>query len=328
MKQKNKNKYTSWWFTFKLFLVLIALVFIYLKVFNREENLDYILQLKIALAQPGITWIFIAVFFLMILNWTIEAIKWKMMMEKLEAVSLGRSVEAVLSGLTISFFTPNRIGEYAGRVFHLRPGKRIKATLVTIIENCSQLLITIITGVIASLIYLSLPGELPFWIVMLLKSLLIISGFFCIFIYFNVRFLEVIFEKLRLPASWKEAVHVFSLYSTGELLKVTALAFLRYSIFTLQFYLLLQIYGSSVPFDRSILMILMTFFVMTIVPTFTLTEIGIRGAVSAYFFSQVTIDLVPVLNATFSLWFINLVIPALTGAFFLLNFRLSKNEVG
>ena len=52
--------------------------------------------------------------------------------------------KAVFSGITVSTFTPNRIGEYGGRVFCLEKGDRIKAVFITILCSMSQLLTTVI----------------------------------------------------------------------------------------------------------------------------------------------------------------------------------------
>ena len=125
--------------------------------------------------------------------------------------------------------------------------------------------------------------------------------------------------------NWRQIFHVFSLYSTKELIKILLLSMIRYLIFSFQFYILLRVYGSPINLFQGFLMISMTFFVMAVVPTFAIAEIGVRGAVSAYFFSKITIDILPILNATFSLWLINLAIPALAGAFFIFHFRLGKN---
>ena len=134
--------------------------------------------------------------------------------------------------------------------------------------------------------------------------------------------------EVRSPALQllKQILHVFSLYSNLELLKVLSLSLLRYLIFSIQFYLLFLVYGCDFGFFPALLMISMTFFVMSIVPTFTIAELGVRGAVSAFFFGKLTIDVLPVLNATFSLWLINLALPALIGAFFIFHFRLERNE--
>ena len=325
MLQSNKNKSGNWWFAIKLLLACLALWFIYLKVFKQEGSLDYLLQLKIAFSLSGSLILFFIVFVLMLLNWTTEALKWRFMISKIENISVSRSLEAVFSGITVSFFTPNRIGEYAGRVFHLKEGKRMQATIITVIENGSQLLITIIAGSIGCMFYVSDYMDLSPWIFMLVRFLLIILCVFCLLFFFNLHLFEIYFQRFKLSAYWKQIVHVFSLYSSIDLFKVLGLSLLRYLIFSLQFFILLKIYGCAFQPLQGLLMISMTFFVMAVVPTFTIAELGIRGAVSAFFFGKLTIDVLPVLNATFSLWFINLVLPALAGAFFIFHFRFEKN---
>ena len=154
MMQSKLNKSSKWRLLVKLLLTIGAIWFIYLKICNHEGLRDYLTQLQTALSQRGSALIILTVFVLMILNWTVEAVKWKFMIDKIEVVKTGRALEAVFSGLTFSFFTPNRIGEYAGRVFHLHSGKRLQATFITIIENGSQLIITMLMGSIASMFYL------------------------------------------------------------------------------------------------------------------------------------------------------------------------------
>ena len=54
---------------------------------------------------------------MMFLNWLVEALKWRYMISKIENISIMTAYRAVLTGITVSTFTPNRIGEYGGRVF-------------------------------------------------------------------------------------------------------------------------------------------------------------------------------------------------------------------
>lgn len=325
MIQSKKNKSGKLWLILKIVLALCAFWFIYKKVITHESSKDYFIQLKIAFQQPGSGLLFFIVLILMIFNWATEALKWKFMINKIERLSIRRSLEAVFSGLTVSFFTPNRIGEYAGRVFHLKEGKRMQATFITIIENSSQLLITLLIGSLACMIYMDNYLELNFWIFILVRFLLIVFSIFCLIFFFNLDQFEKFMQRFSLSEYWRQIFHVFSLYSTKELMKVLLLSIVRYFIFSIQFYILLRIYGSDFPIFASFLMIAMTFFVMAVVPTFSIAELGIRGAVSAYFFGKLTVDVLPVLNAAFSLWLINLAIPALVGAIFIFHFKLEKS---
>lgn len=314
------------WLIVKICLALTAVWFIYLKVTHHESSGDYINQLLAALSGSEALLLFSVVFVLMLLNWLIEAVKWRYMIKKIEEVSVGRAMEAVFSGLTISFFTPNRIGEYAGRVFHLHKGKRMQATLVTVIENSSQLLVTLLSGSIACIIYMNDYMDISPMMNVLFRIMLILFCLFCLVLYFNLDLFEKFSQRFKMSEYWKQIFHVFSLYSGADLFKVLLLSLFRYLVFSIQFYLLLYAYGSYLPILPSLLMIAMTFFVMSVIPTFTLTELGVRGAIAVYFFGKLTIDVVPVLNATFSLWLINLVVPALLGAVFIFHFRLEKNE--
>jgi len=81
---------------------------------------------------------------------------------------------------------------------------------------------------------------------------------------------------------------VFSYYSYRELISVILLASIRYFIFTAQFYLLLILFDVPVSYSMAMILVSMTFFVMAVVPTIALTEIGVRGAVATFFFGLVT----------------------------------------
>ena len=326
MTQRKKIIPAKVWLLLKLLLAGCALWFIYYKISSHENSHDYLKQIGFAVRQPKSIVLFFIVILMMMANWTTEAWKWKLMVFKIERISIGRAIEAIFSGITVSFFTPNRIGEYAGRVFHLHEGKRMKATFVTIIENFSQLLVTIITGTIATIIFLKTNIVLSNWLTFSIIIMLISVSVFLLFLYFNLGLFEQILLRLKFSEYWNHAFHVFSLYTSRELVNVLMLSFLRYLIFSLQFFLLLKLFGSTLLLFPSLVMSAMTFFIVTVVPTFTITEIGIRGAVSAYFFGKLTSDVLPVLNAVFSLWLINLALPAIIGSIFIFNFRFEKTE--
>lgn len=327
MEQRNKNKSNHiGWLAIKLFIASLALWFIYDEVFKKvpvQQLLDDYGNVFSHQAKAGLL---VVILVLMILNWSVEAIKWKMMIAKIEHVPLLKSLEAVFSGLTVSFFTPNRIGEYAGRVFHLKSGDRILATLITVIENLSQLLVTIVAGSVSLIFYLHYFVKMDGYFLGVATALIILFVISVLLVFLNVSVLRSLPGKVRWMKSWGHYLEVFGYYSNKELLRVIGLAFLRYIIFTTQFYLLLELFDVHVSFLVSLMMISMIFYVMSFVPTIILTEIGVRGAVATYFFGLVTDDLPSVLNATMSLWLMNLVIPALAGAVFVFMFNLEKRR--
>ena len=99
---------------------------------------------------------------LMLVNWAIEARKWQVVIRKIQPISFFQSWKAIHAGLTLAFFTPNRTGEYIGRVLYIQEGKRIQAVSLTIVCSMAQLLVTWLAG-IAGILYLKwyLAGSKP-----------------------------------------------------------------------------------------------------------------------------------------------------------------------
>lgn len=308
----------------KLGIAALAVWFIVHRVVGREEAGKLWQDVVSITRQEHTFWILPLVLGLMILNWSLEAVKWKRMMRKSEIIPFRRSLEAVCSGLTVSLFTPNRIGEYAGRVFHLQIADRIEATLITVIENLGQLFVTLITGSVALFIYLWLYVPMPPYLFAASGILLFAFGAALLVMYLNVNILEILLKKLPLPVSWKQYLPVFSRFTPEELQLNLFLSLIRYLVFTLQFCLLADLFGLELSYFQVLVLIAVTYFTMTIIPVIAITELGVKGAVSTYFFSFATDNLIPVLNAGFALWIINLAIPALAGAVLVFGFRFRR----
>ena len=325
MPQSKANKGNPFWYgVIKLLIAAVAFVFIYKQVVSKGDISTIINDYRNVFNASGNQFLFIAVILLMLVNWSLEAFKWKMMMRRLEHIPFPRALAAVFSGLTVSFFTPNRIGEYAGRIFHLRTADRIKGTLVTILENLSQLIITVAIGSISLIFYLRQYTGLHEYILWVTGVLMILFSGTIFFLFMEVPLLESSVLKIEKLRKLNRYMIVLSEYKKEELVSVLALALLRYMVFTLQFFLLLRIFGVVAPFFTVFLLINMVFFVMTLVPTFALTEIGVRGAVATYFLSRVSYDSLAIINASISLWLVNLVVPAVLGIIFIFQFRFAR----
>ena len=83
---------------------------------------------------------------LMPVNLFLETVKWQFQIRKLEKVKLNKAFTAVLSGISVSMFMPNRVGDYLGRVFILEKASHIKGVLLTMIGSLAQLLVTLVIG--------------------------------------------------------------------------------------------------------------------------------------------------------------------------------------
>src|SRR4029078_6440170 len=104
-------------------------------------------QIKHSFQSPSVLNL-VAVILLMIVNWGIEAFKWKLSVQKVQDVKYLTAFKAILSGTSFSVLAPNRVGEYLGRILYMDDGNRLKAISLTIAGSMSQLLVTLYIGTI------------------------------------------------------------------------------------------------------------------------------------------------------------------------------------
>lgn len=318
----------------QVLILIITYLFLYNQVFKKTDIPGIIKNLSEDFNKPDFNSQVILLALMMIINWSVEALKWKLLIGKIEKVSFFKSLQGVLTGISVSSFTPNRIGEFFGRAFILKQASHVEGILITVLGSMSQLLVTLLTGSLALVIFLPwcLPeavfshGYLYFTILALILFLdILLLGLF-----FNVAFLSTLKEKILRNGLKKirRFFRVFAFYRNIELLLVMLLSLLRYFIFSTQFYILLRLFDVPVPYLDALVLISLTYFIMAVIPTIALTELGIRGSVAIYVFGlylaqvypDTTIFKLGVFSASTFLWVINLGIPAVVGTFFV--FRL------
>lgn len=316
-------------FLLKIVIVALALFFLYEQLNSNSSFNKFDLD-NIFLILEAHYLVLVLVIFLMFLNWFVEALKWRFLISKIENISIKRSIRAVFSGITVSSFTPNRIGEYGGRVFCLKYADRIQAVLITVIGSMAQLIVTIIFGLIAILL---LPNLMPSYDLFLAELefsypiILFIAILLCtllIMLFLNASIFTVLLSKLPFLNKFSKYNNVFSFYNSSELLEVLLYSVARYIIFTAQFYILLNLFSVEISYVNSMILTSTMLFVISIIPTIAITEIGVRGSVALYLFTLVSSNSIGILSATFSLWIINLVLPALIGTLFIFTLRFFR----
>ena len=93
---------------------------------RRQPNLEEAWQTIRESINSPLVWNLAAVILLMIVNWSFEAIKWKISVKDIQQVSFLKALRAVLSGVSFSVSTTNRVWEYLGSVLYMYDGNRFK----------------------------------------------------------------------------------------------------------------------------------------------------------------------------------------------------------
>jgi uncharacterized membrane protein YbhN (UPF0104 family) len=321
-------------------ILLLTWGFIYKQVFHKTDLREIADTYSFLFTKPEVKVQLGVVLLLVVVNWGIEAVKWRFMIGKLEKISIITSFSSILSGIAVSTFIPNRVGEFFGRVFILEKASRIESILITILGSMSQLLVTILTGTVCLAIFLPRSmwhfGNLTatfYWGFII--SIILMDIILLVF-YFNISLISSLRQKIcvRKWRKYRKFLNVFSYYDFRELCHVITLSFLRYMVFSVQYYLLLRLFGVPVPLFEGLVIIAIIFFIMTIIPTVAITELGIRGSVAIYlfgiFFSKYhamseSIS-IGILSASTLLWIINLAIPAFAGSVLLFRLHFFRKD--
>jgi hypothetical protein len=262
---------------------------------------------------------------LIFFNWGIESLKWRLLVAPIKKISFIQAYKAVLSGVSFSVTMPNRVGEYLGRVIYLPEGSRLRTISVTLVGSFAQLLTTLIAG-LAGLIFLkgSLQQQFPsmiIWYQFLVYGVMMVI-LVMLLVYLNVNGAVHLFNRWIKNKKYLYLVEALGSFKKNLLLNILLLSVARYFVFLTQYVLLFYFFGVDVPAFTIALVMTVVFLALAIIPSISLIELGIRGEVSLMLMGIFSANSLGIGLTTVSIWFINLIIPAIIGSILLLNLKI------
>ena len=223
------------------------------------------------------------------------------------------------------------MGEYAGRVLFVNEGNRLRSVSLSIAGSISQLIITMLMGCfgLAWLLLtrddvVGLTGLSFFWLKIFLYGS-VFGTVIMLFFFFRLGWLIRILEKLPYGEKFSRYINVLETFDAKILLRLLSLSLLRYIVFVLQYIFMLQIMQVDQNYWQSFWLVTVMFWVLAIIPSIAIAELGIRGTVAKTLFAC-SKNVIGILAVTFSIWFINLFIPALIGSLLILGIKIKKEN--
>lgn len=298
---------------------------------QRQPDIETAWQgIKKSFSTP-LVWNLVFVILLMIVNWSIEAIKWKISVRSIQQVSFLKALKAVLSGVSFSVSTPNRVGEYLGRVLYMDEGNRLKTISITIVGSISQLIITLLMGCMALIMLRpAIESESlvsPIWMkVIIYGTIVVLSGL--LLFYFRLAWIIKWFDRLPGTNRFTYLVKALEDFDTKLLFKLLLLSAVRFVVFIVQYYLMFHLFAIDVSWGQTFLGISVSFLVMSVIPTIAIIELVQRGKVVTTIMAIYTVNSLGVGFATAGIWLINLIVPAIIGSLLILGMKklFSKKE--
>ncbi len=318
-QDKNKNARTIIKVMITLLLLLgIYLVIIYSSPYSKSDWKGLLIKLKNLNPVP-----IIVICLLAPVNWLLESYKWKILVSRIEKLDLKRAYMAVLTGLSYGFVTPRSIGDYFGRMLHLKSKSRVRVVGALLVSRLSQLFITLMMGGFG-FAYFTGQGIISsgssfnksFLIAFVLFVLLIIAFLFRKWI-IRKFFTQTLGEKIaRLITIIKE-------YNNHEIIFSLILSLARYLVFSGQFTLLLL----ALDFDAGVMDIMaaitLVYMAKTAIVSFNfLSDLGGREIASLGFLGAVSFQPEVIIAASLGIWLINILLPTLVGALLTIKIKL------
>ncbi|WP_309609053.1 hypothetical protein [Flavobacterium sp.] len=287
----------------KILIVVGAFYFIY-KQLADNEKLDW--QKFIVLFQKNQSVVgIIFILFLSFLNRFLEILKWKNLVSSFKIISIGEATKQVLAALTAGIFTPNGIGEYAGKALYFEKSKTKQIVFLNLICNGIQLILSIAFGTIGLWVL-----GFRFWVLMIVGFALLffVLTFFTKKIKIKGYSIEKFIKKINeIP----KAIHQ----------KNILLGMARYITFSHQYYFLFLTFDVQLPYFTMMATIMTVYFLASSLPSFQFLDFAVKGSVGVYFFSLMGINEWIVIFITTLMWFLNVVIPVIIGSYFVLKFK-------
>jgi hypothetical protein len=323
---KNIKIFLNWFLGPALFCWLSWSV--YSQVMAQPDFDRHVQGIAAALTGPS-SWKIFFTFSLMIVNWGLETLKWQLSIRHLCRLSFVRAFMAILAGVALSMGTPNRIGEYGGRILYVPEGMRIRSVSLTIVGSFAQLLVTMVAGVIALFVLeddLSGPhqiGLVGVWLP-LFRMMAGVATLLGLVLYFRIGWLVRFIDRLPAIGRFRRHISVLEEMDTGILSKIFGVSVLRYLVFVLQYILMLQALDAGPAWWTGFWAVSAFFLLMAVMPSIALLELGLRWQYSLLIFGIYSSNLLGIYTAATGIWLINLVIPAIFGSLLLFRIRVFR----
>jgi hypothetical protein len=287
----------------KLLIVGGAFYFIYNQLAHNDK-LNWVLFVEKFNKNKSFLGI-VFILLLSVLNRFFEILKWQNLVSYIHKIKLFDATKQVLGALTAGLFTPNGIGEYAGKALFFHKSQAKNIVFLNLICNGIQLILSVIFGIFG-LLYLGY-GK---WVLLLLT---VIIGF--LVLGFGLKKVKIkgysISDLLLKINEIPKSIHRKNNY----------LAVCRYLIFSHQYYFLFLAFDVQLPYFTLMATIATVYFLASSLPTFQFLDFAVKGSVAVYFFGLLGVNEWIVIFISTLMWFLNVVLPVLIGSYYVLNFK-------
>ncbi len=262
---------------------------------------------------------------LMFVNTALETTKWHLLSGFVQPITWMNAFASYLAGMALSIVTPNRIGEYPGRIMYLGRKQTFRYINVAVLGAIAQLLGVFLFGLVAMAFYATNHRNLATMLALLFCILACI-----LFMLSYIRF-EVWLAKLSATRLLGQRLARYITYCRllkrvppDKQIKVLGISMVRFAVYSSQYLFMLLYMDIKVPLAEGFCLSVLFFWAMTVIPSIALAELGIRGGVAVFLFQQYSPNTIGILVATTAIWLLNLVLPSVIGSVLIIKMKIVR----
>ncbi len=255
-------------------------------------------------------------------NIFLQFLKWKITCKKLLDEDKNSIIlSSLFAGFSAAIITPFRIGEYAGRNIPFKDKAVFDVTFATLVDNLCHLAVIFFVGATFSVLFIKqyFNPSVTFIFFLTVSLIILLVCFF--YIIHKSQDMNELLQKVKRKnfiTRFLEKKAVIDKLHKEVLLKNVALSFLLFVCYNLQFAFLVAAFSDSSAIWNYLVAGTLVMFTKTIIPPVSFGELGIREGASIYFITNLGLSGIIGLYASLSLFFINVLLPAVIGLFFML----------
>lgn len=262
----------------------------------------------------------------MFFNWGLEIGKWRYLTKELQPMTYWEATQAVFCGLSWALLTPNRLGEYGGRVMFLPKRKRIHGVFAMAVGSYGQNVVTNVVGATALVLFVCTFLHLNF----VINCAIAIICFACVcmisLFYFNIRWMVSLLNSVKFLRKYHRFFDIMARYKFNDLLRIMGFCVARFAVFSSQYYFIIHLLVPDVSLYHILMMISVMFLIQGALPSLDLLDVGVRSITAATLFAYVTNQKIAIVSAVSAIWFVNLIVPAVLGSIFVLKLKFFDNN--
>jgi hypothetical protein len=253
---------------------------------------------------------------LSVLNRYFEILKWQNLASYIKPISVGEATKQVLAALTAGIFTPNGVGEYAGKALYYDKQETKQVIFLNLICNGIQMVLTVLIGILGLLYFNAQYHVIATQTVAIIIGALVLL-FVLLFLIKKITIKGYSIDKLiqKINEIPKRLHH-----------KNIVLGLCRYLVFSHQYYFLFLAFDVDLPYWTLMSAVTSVYFLASSLPTFQFLDFAVKGSVALFFFGILGVNEWIVIFVSTLMWFLNVVLPVLIGSYYVLNFKTQKSS--